>query len=468
MHERTSPAADGRIVPITFALGLGAFLTLFDVTAVVVAMPGIAKDLGFAVAGAAWVIDAYSLAFTGALLASGALADRFGRRRSMLIGNAVFLVASIACGLATDGPMLLASRVVQGVGAAFMVTGATALIAGAFPNLGQRARAFGMIGVIAGVAMALGPTLGGLLASWFGWRWIFYANIPFCLSLTLVVPRFVAETNDPDGPPLDPVGVALLTISLGLAIDALLRRDGSLAIRAACLAGSAMASLLFVLQQWRRSRPVLDPRVFATSAMAGVGALLTAIQFGYWAVLVYLPLFLSTALLVSIEVAGVALLAATLPMLMVPLIGGRLVTQWGWRCFFVVAFGIMAAGDALLALATVSTSPAMRLAATIAGMLTIGIGAALANPQMSSVVLALAPPTQAGMASAVTMIVRQAGFAISIAALGATLTRTDMATAFAAPFALATLAALAAIAAAIILLPAKSSQKDASQKDVSG
>jgi MFS family permease len=461
MHERTSPAADGRTVPITFALGLGTFLTLFDVTAVVVAMPGIAKDLGFAVAGAAWVIDAYSLAFTGALLASGALADRFGRRRSMLTGNAVFLVASIGCGLATDGPMLLASRVVQGVGAAFMVTGAIALVAGAFPNLGQRARAFGMIGAISGVAMALGPTLGGLLASWFGWRWIFYANFPFCLSLGLVVPRFVAETNDPDGPPLDPVGVALLTISLGLAIDALLRRDGSLAIRAACLAGSAMATLLFVLQQWRSSRPVLDPRVFATAAMAGVGALLTAIQFGYWAVLVYLPLFLSAGLLVSMEVAGVALLAATLPMLLVPLIGGRFVTQWGWRRFFVVAFGIIAAGDALLALAAVSTSPAMRLAATVAGMLTIGVGAALANPQMSSVVLALAPPTQTGMAAAVTMIVRQAGFAISIAALGATLTTTDTPTAFAAPFALATLVALAAIVAAVILLPAKSSQKDA-------
>ncbi|MEH2497633.1 MFS family permease [Bradyrhizobium sp. AZCC 1678] len=460
MYERTPPGAEGRIVPITFALGLGTFLTLFDVTAVVVAMPGIAKDLGFAVAGAAWVIDAYSLAFTGALLASGALADRFGRRRSMLTGNAVFLVASIACGLATDGPMLLASRVVQGVGAAFMVTGAIALVAGAFPNLAERARAFGMIGVLSGVAMALGPTLGGLLASWFGWRWIFYANIPFCLSLTLLVPRVVAETNDPDGPPLDPVGVALLTISLGLAIDALLRRDGSLAIRAACLAGSAMAAFLFVLQQWHSSRPVLDPRVFATSAMAGVGALLTAIQFGYWAVLVYLPLFLSAGLLVSMEVAGAALLAATLPMLLVPLIGGCFVTQWGWRRFFVVAFGIIAVGDALLALAAVSTNPAMRLAATITGMLTIGVGSALANPQMSSVVLALAPPTQTGMASAVTMIVRQAGFAISIAALGATLTRTDMTTAFAAPFALATLAALAAIVAAVILLPAKSSQKD--------
>jgi MFS family permease len=465
MHQRTSPATEVRIVPITCALGLGVFLILFDVTAVVVAMPGLAKDLGFAVAGAAWVIDAYSLAFTGALLASGALADRFGRRRSMLIGNAVFLVASIACGLATDGPMLLASRVVQGVGAAFVVTGAIALVAGAFPNLGQRARAFGIIGVISGVAMALGPTLGGLLAAWFGWRWIFYANIPFCLLLALAVPRWVAEANDPDGPPLDPVGVALLTISLGLAIDALLRRDCSLPVRAA---GGAMAALLFVLQQRHRSRPVLDPRIFATPAMAGVGALLTAIQFGYWAVLVYLPLFLSAGLLVSMEVAGVALLAATLPMLLVPLIGGRFVTQWGWRRFFVVAFGIIAAGDALLALAAVSSSPAMRFAATITGMLTIGVGAALANPQMSSVVLALAPPTQTGMASAVTLIVRQAGFAISIAALGAMLTATDIATAFAAPFALATLAALVAIVAALILLPARSAQQDLAQKDLAG
>ena len=123
---------------------------------------------------------------------------------------------------ATSGPQFLTARVVQGVGAAFMVTGAIALVAGAFPDHGRRTRAFGIIGVISGVAMALGPTLGGLLASWFGWRWIFYANIPFCLVLALAVPRVVAETNDPNGRPLDPLGVALLTISLGLAIDALL------------------------------------------------------------------------------------------------------------------------------------------------------------------------------------------------------------------------------------------------------
>jgi MFS family permease len=140
---------------ITLALGISTFLTLFDVTAVVVAMPGIANDLGFTVSGVAWVIDAYSLAFTGALLASGALADRFGRRLALLGGNAVFLVASIACGLAPSGRVLLAARVAQGAGAAFMVTGAVALVAGAFPDRDARTRAFGILGVISGVAMAL-------------------------------------------------------------------------------------------------------------------------------------------------------------------------------------------------------------------------------------------------------------------------------------------------------------------------
>jgi len=445
-----------RSVLVTLVLGLGIFLVPFDITVVVVALPGIARNLGFSVDGAVWVIDAYSLAFTGALLASGALADRFGRRRSMLAGNAVFLAASIACGLATNGPMLLAARAGQGVGAAFLVTGALALVAGTFPDREQRARAFGIVGVVSGVAMALGPTLGGLLASWFGWRFIFYANIPFCIALALAGPRLVAETSEPNGRPLDPLGVALLTIALGLAVDALLRRDGSLALRLSCLAGSAAVALLFVLQQWRSRHPVFDPRVFATSAMVAVGALLTAIQFGYWALLVYLPLFLSAGLFMSMEVAGMALLAATLPMLLIPLIGGRFVTRWGWRRFFVVAFGIIVAGDGLLVFAALAADPAKRLAVTMAGMLTIGVGAALANPQMSGVALALAPPAQAGMTSAMTLIVRQAGFSISIAALGASLGTTDVA-AFALPFSLAALATLLIMTAALVLLPAKSS-----------
>jgi MFS family permease len=307
--------------------------------------------------------------------------------------------------------------------------------------------------------MALGPSLGGFLASWFGWRWIFFANIPLCLALAVAVPRLVAETNDRQGRRLDPIGIVLLTVSLGLAIDALLRRDGSLAVRAACLVASATTAFLFIRQQRRSPHPALDPRVFATSAMIGVAVLLTALQFGYWAVLVYLPLFLSAALQTSMEAAGATLLVATLPMLLVPLIGGHLATHGGWRRLFTIALGLVTLGDVLLVTAALSEGPAFRLAATVAGMAAIGVGAALANPQLSGVVLALVPSTQVGMASAVIMIVRQAGFAISIAALGATLGVIEAAAEFAQPFTLAALVASLGLIAAVVLIPVKPMQQ---------
>jgi MFS family permease len=190
--------------------------------------------------------------------------------------------------------------------------------------------------------------------------------------------------------------------------------------------------------------------------MAGVGALLTAIQFGYWAMLVYLPLFLNTGLRMSMEFAGVALLAATLPMLLVPPIGGRFATQHGWKLLFTIAFGIIAVGDASLVISALSDVSSTRLVATVVGMLMIGIDAALANPQLSSVAIALAPHAQAAMASAVMMIVRQSGFAISIAVLGAVLGTANDVAAFAKPFTLAALVALSGMTAALLLLPSKS------------
>lgn len=438
---------------VTLSLGLSTFLALFDVTAVVVALPEIAKELRFSVSGVAWVIDAYSLAFTGALLLSGALADRYGRRRALLAGNAIFLVGSICCGLAPNGSLLIVARVLQGIGAAFLVAGASALIASTFPNRSERTKAFGILGVISGIALALGPTLGGFLASRFGWPSIFYANIPFCITLALVVPSLVSEARDPAGRPLDAWGAVLLPLSLCLAVDALLRRDASAVVRGTCFVGSAVAAGLFLVHQRRSPHPVLDPRVFATPTMAGVGALLLALQFGYWAVLVYLPLFLAAAFGVSMDEAGVSLLAATLPMLLVPPFGSRLVTHWGWRRYFGIAFGIMTVGNVLLIAAAATADAQTRLVSTFVGMVTIGIAAALVNPQTSSVTMALVPQTHVGVAAAAVMVVRQAGFVVSIAALGATISTTIVAAAFVWPWALAAIVALIGMTAAMALLP---------------
>lgn len=442
----------GHALAPAFALAMAAFLTQLDVTAVVVVMPVIGEDLGFGLAGFAWVMDAYSLAFTGFLLVAGALADRHGRRRALLGGNILFALASLGCGLAWDGASLWAARVVQGAAAAFVITGAMASIAGAYPEPAGRVRAFGLMGVISGAAMALGPTLGGLVGSWLGWRWIFLANLPVCLLIALAVPRVVIESRDADGRALDLTGVALLTSALGLAITSLLQgghRPGGLWLGLLVSAGLAAG---FVAQQRRQPRPMLDPDLFMQPAIIGIAALLCAMSVSYWAMLVYLPLFLRSAFALSQGQAGFAMLAATLPMLVLPPVGASLMMRWGWRRLFATGLAIVAIGDLVLAGAAVGVGTAMGFAVVLIGMGCIGGGAGLVNPQLSGVVIALVPPAQAGMASAVTVVLRQAGFAIGIAALGAVQGLDVTTEGLARAFVLAAAVAMAGSAAAMALL----------------
>ncbi|MBL0898643.1 MAG: MFS transporter [Reyranella sp.] len=436
------------------ALSFASFLTQLDVTAVVVALPAIGADLGFGIAGFAWVMDAYSLAFTATLLACGALADRYGRRRILLIGNALFAAASLGCALAWDGPSLWAARAAQGFASAFVVTGSIALIARAYPEPADRARAFGVAGIVSGIAMAVGPTLGGAVAAWFGWRWIFLANLPFCLLAAWIVPRLVAEERAAETRPLDPVGVALLTLALGIAIETILA--GRTAAQAALGAAACLAFAgLFAIHQRRRPQPLLDPGLLARPAMIAVSTLLITVSIAYWAVLVYLPLFLTTTFGLSTEESGVALLAATLPMVFLPPLAGRLATQWGWRSLFMTGLMLIAAGDIALALGPSG--------AAFAGMAVIAIGAALVQSQLSGAVVTLAPPAQAGMASALTIVMRQGGFAVGIALLGGALGTQRDAGAFALLFVLAAgFAAIGAAAARLLLRDSRGASADSS------
>lgn len=418
--------SDFRRTPV-LALALAGFLTQFDVTAVVVILPSIGSELGFGIPGYAWVMDAYSLAFTATLLASGALADRFGRRLALMVGNAVFAAASLLCAVAWDGPSLWLARGVQGIGAAFVITGSFALIAGLCPEPAPRARAFGLAGIVSGIAMAIGPTLGGILATWPGWRWIFLVNLPVCLAAMWVVPRLVGESRDHAGRPIDPVGIALLTLALGLVIESLLSAHQS---PARLLAGSGAGSVLLALFFWQqrcRTEPVLDPALLRQKAMIAVSLLLITVSVAYWAVLVYLPLFLQGRFGFTIEWVGLVMLAATLPMVVLPPYAGALVTRWGWRRLFATGLAVIALGDAVLAAAAMAAFPIDPLWLALLGMAVIAIGAALVQAQLSGAVVALAPPARAGMASALTIVMRQGGFAVGIAGLGATLSSGDVA-----------------------------------------
>ncbi len=446
----------GRLIAAT--LGLGAFLANFDVTSVVVVIPAIGRDLGIGVDGLAWIIDAYSIAFTATLLVAGALADRFGRRRSLMIGNAWFLVASLGCGLAWNIPLLLAARAAQGGGAAFLVTGAFASIATTFPSPGTRARALGIVGVVSGVAMALGPSLGGIIGAGLGWRWIFLANLPLCALIALMVPRLVGEMRDDTGKPLDWVGVAILTLALGVMIEAILEARHSLIRVAIGLAACGGLVVLFAVRQQRQKQPMLDPAVFASRPMAGIVALLLAVSVGYWAVLVYLPLFLGNGFGWTARAAGLALLAATLPMLVIPPFGGRLASRLGWRWLFASALTLVAIGGCALAAAARLEPMGLALVSAFAGMTLIGTGAALSHPQLSGAVMALAPSEAIGMASAVTVIARQTGFAMGVAALGALMPSDLVAAGFVLPFGFAAVASACGVLACR-LLPAAVKRK---------
>lgn len=442
-----SPAASAGFnlshpMAVAWVLALSVSLLNFDVTVVAVVLPAIRAELGFSISATAWVMDAYSLAFAGALFAAGALADRFGRRRMLLLGNAGFALASLLCGLAWDGPSLWSARALQGLCAAFSITGGLAALSLAYPvpdNASRagnnRARAFSMVGVASGAAMALGPTLGGFIAAGFGWRWIFLINLPVCAICAWAIHRVIAESRDEEGRSLDIPGVLLLTLAIALPVQALLHSGGATAWRwMAAVAGLLLAGAL-VRQQQRRARPMLDPVLFRRREALGICCLLLSLSGGYWATLVYLPLYLLAAFGLGVEQAGLAMLAATLPMLLLPPVGVWATQRYGWQANFTIGMLLLGAGLALLAFAAAQSAS---LWAVLGAMLLMACGAGLGNSQVSGALVALAPPDHAGMASALATTLRQAGFAIGIALLGAVSAGTD----FAGSFAVAAAAAL--------------------------
>lgn len=429
-------------------LSLAVCLTQFDVTAAAVALPVIRAELGFSLGATAWVMDAYSLAFAGALFGAGALADRFGRRRLLLIGNGIFALASLLCGLAWDGPSLWAARALQGIGAACFITGGLAAISLCYP-VGQpnhRAQAYGIIGVTGGAAMALGPTLGGLIAAHAGWRWVFLINLPICALSEYAVRRVIGETRDQAGRPLDLIGVVLLTLAIALPVQALLQEGADRLVRWGSLILGLVCAALLVVQQRRRTQPMLDIDSFTRRAPLGIIALLFCLSVGYWAVLVYLPLWLLAAHGLETEQAGLAMLAATLPMLALPPVGVRLTQLYGWRANFTGGMLLLAIGTAGLALTAVLKAD---LPWALIAMILAASGAGLTNSQVSGALVAQAPPERVGMASALATVLRQGGYAIGIALLGAISAATDYGFGFAA----AALAALLGGVAAALCLP---------------
>lgn len=405
-------------LPTLVAVALASVMLPLTVTGPAVALPSLATGLGAGVGAAQWVQNAYGVTFAACLLAAGGLGDRFGRKRVLLIGIQLFLVTSVVCGLASSIVLIDLARLVQGVGAAGMLTSGAAILAATFDGP-ARARAFGVLGASFGFGLALGPLLAGLLVSATSWRAVFLMNLVLGALLLPLVPR-IQESRDPDAQRVDWGG--LVTFSGSLALVALFFVEGpqhGWASPAALgsLAGAAVFMALFVAVELRVTRPMFELSLFRRPTFIVVVCQPFTITFGFVVLLVYLPQYFQGVGGHGSVGAGARLLPLTLPVLVLPLLAGRLAAKLPLRVMLAASSTLIAAGSLWLLV----LQPSQSWVALLGPLAVFGTGVGSAFGVMDNAAISVVPVERSGMASGIFNTMRITGESVAIAGAGALL-----------------------------------------------
>lgn len=400
------------------AVCAAVFMVMLDLTVVNVALPQIRNSLGADFPAMQWVLDAYALTLAAFLLTAGSLADAWGRKRVFVFGFALFTAASWACGMAGDALTLNLARGAQGVGAAVLYAVGPALIGHEFRGR-ARGAAFGLFGGVSGLAIALGPVIGGALTSGPGWRWIFLVNIPVGLVGILVTVLRVRESRNPRAHGADWAGLLTFSGALGLLVFGLLRGNEAgwaSPLIVALLAGAAGLLVLFVrVERARGPRAMFDLGLLGNRTFLGIGlvalfanaAAIPAVFFEISAV--------QNLLHFSPWETGIRFLPLTVTLFVFSALAGALTGRVSMRLLVVVATVFIAAGLALVVLADEHTAWTVLIPSMVVG----GIGLGMFQPLRAATSIGVVEPERSGMASGMNETFQQVGVAIGIAALGA-------------------------------------------------
>jgi EmrB/QacA subfamily drug resistance transporter len=344
------------------------------------------------------------------------LADRFGRRLMFVVGLVVFSAASLWCGSATDPLLLVIARAAQGIGGAMMFATSLALLADAFRGK-DRGAAFGLYGAITGMAVAIGPVLGGAITSWLSWRWIFFINLPIGVATIAMTLLRVPESRDPRAARPDFAGFITFSLGLGALVFGLIRStsDGwGSATVVGCLAASGVLLCVFAVIESRISAPMLDPSLLRVPTFNGGLAAAFAIAASLFSLLTYLVIYIQNILGLSPIATGVRFLPLTGAVFLTAGVAGRLTSQVPRRALIAPGFVLIGVGLFLMRGLTVQSSWTHLLA----GMIIAGVGAGLVNVPLASTAVGVVEPARAGMASGINNTFRQVGTATGVAALG--------------------------------------------------
>jgi EmrB/QacA subfamily drug resistance transporter len=368
---------------------VAAFMVVLDFSIVNVALPSIERELGVSTAVAQWVVTGYAIAFAGLLILGGRAADLLGRRRMFIAGLVVFSLASLAGGLAQDPVLLIASRVVQGAGAAVVAPAALSLITTSFPEGSQRTRAIGLYGSISSVGFVAGQVLGGVLVQWTSWRAVFLVNVPVGLLAAVLAPRIVgaarARADDQAGVDdrsgararhhLDMRGALLITAAVALAVFGVSQGDvfgWTSAPVLGSLAAAVVGSVCFLVAEGRHPAPLIKPRLLLLPGLCN-GAMI-AFLLGLWngGEMLVLSLYLQQALHESPLVTGLVIAPQGVAGFTAGMFGPRLARKMGIRRLLMLTGAAAAAGFFVLTrLPSAGYSPLL-LVVTLVGFGTAG------------------------------------------------------------------------------------------------
>jgi EmrB/QacA subfamily drug resistance transporter len=400
------------------AVSVATFMLLLDITVVNVALPAIREDLGASFTDLQWVIDAYALTLAALVLTAGSLADRLGRRRVFAAGLAIFSLASLLCALAPDPTFLNLARALQGVGGAVMFAVSLALVAQEFPAGRERGMAMGVYGATIGMAVAIGPLVGGALTDSLGWESIFYLNVPIGLAAIAVTFLRLRESRDPNATRVDWAGTTTFSAALFLLVLALVRGNdegwGSTLI-VSLFAGAAVLLAAFVAIERRVREPMLPLGLFKRRAFTGVQIAAFAISGSLFALFLYLTLYLQDYLGLSPFEAGVRYLPITVASFILAPIAGALLSRVQAR----VMLGIGLAGVGVGLLLMGGLEAGAEWTTLLGGFLVAGAATGLINPVVADVAVSVVPKEQSGMAAGINDTFRQVGVAVGIAVWGA-------------------------------------------------
>ena len=396
---------------------LATAMLMLDISVINTALSDIAGGLDTGLSGLQWVVDAYTIPLAATVLTAGAIADRFGRKRLFLLGLAIFTASSALCGAAGGIEVLVAARAIQGLGASMMFATALALISQVTPQREARMNALAAYGAAIGASFALGPFIGGTLTDVFSWRAIFLVNVPIGAAVMWITYRWVAEGRDPTPRRVDLPGQLTLVGGLFLLVLALLRGNeegwGSTGIVAA-LAGAAVLLTAFVIVEERSREPMLPLRLLSQRRFAGPQVAVFAIACSFFAVFLYLTLYLQTVLGMSPIETGLVYLPGTFLVFLVSGMTAQVGARFSAAKIASVGLLLVAAGLAGMLIVDVDSS----WTALLPGLLVTSLGTGLFNPTGSALALNALPDEQSGLAAGANDTFRQAGVAVGIAALG--------------------------------------------------